>query len=169
MKVRLSLAVAAARVDPDELERFLECLPAAELGPNDQVEIAGTPASVALASTLRDVATHHDRVRLTLHPLGSTPMQLWGFAMARARGEHVGVLDIRAIPVARWRTRILLRADSGFAREDLMAWCEANDVDYLFGLAKNERLLDVVSEALGQAKAAFEVSGQAARRFKGFT
>ena len=67
------------------------------------------------------------------------------------------------------RTRILLRADSGFAREDLMAWCEAGDVDYLFGLAKNERLLDVVSEALGQAKAAFEVSGQAARRFKDFT
>ena len=67
------------------------------------------------------------------------------------------------------RTRILLRADSGFAREDLMAWCEANDVDYLFGLAKNQRLLDVVSEELGQAKAAFEVSGQAARRFKDFT
>src|SRR3982750_620870 len=42
---------------------------------------------------------------------------------------------------ARWpRTRILLRADSGFARDDLMAWCEANGVDFLFGLAKNERL-----------------------------
>jgi hypothetical protein len=35
--------------------------------------------------------------------------------------------------------RILLRADSGFAREDLMAWCEANGVDFLFGLAKNLR------------------------------
>ena len=33
---------------------------------------------------------------------------------------------------ARWpRTRILLRADSGFAREDLMAWCEANGVDFV--------------------------------------
>src|SRR5690606_38817699 len=30
--------------------------------------------------------------------------------------------------------RILLRGDSGFARERLMAWCEANRVDYLFGL-----------------------------------
>jgi hypothetical protein len=40
---------------------------------------------------------------------------------------------------ARWpRTRILLRADSGFARDDLMAWCEANGVDFLFGLAQNE-------------------------------
>ena len=37
----------------------------------------------------------------------------------------------------RWpRTRILLRGDSGFAREALMAWCEANRVDYLFGLAQ---------------------------------
>src|SRR6476469_9014319 len=41
----------------------------------------------------------------------------------------------------RWpRTRILLRGDSGFAREALMAWCEANRVDFLFGLARNERL-----------------------------
>jgi hypothetical protein len=43
---------------------------------------------------------------------------------------------------ARWpTTRIMFRADSGFAREDLMAWCEANGVDFLFGLAKNERLI----------------------------
>ena len=39
---------------------------------------------------------------------------------------------------ARWpRTRILLRADSGFAREALMAWCEENRVDFVFGLARN--------------------------------
>ena len=35
--------------------------------------------------------------------------------------------------------RIVLRADSGFAREPLMAWCEDNGVDYVFGLARNER------------------------------
>src|SRR6201991_2227325 len=45
----------------------------------------------------------------------------------------------------RWpRTRILLRGDSGFAREALMAWCEANRVDYLFGLARNARLEEMV-------------------------
>src|SRR5712672_2614960 len=38
------------------------------------------------------------------------------------------------------RVRILVRADSGFARDELMAWCEANGVDFLFGLAKNDRL-----------------------------
>jgi len=38
----------------------------------------------------------------------------------------------------------MLRADSGFAREPLMAWCEANRVDYLFGLARNTRLVDQI-------------------------
>ena len=46
------------------------------------------------------------------------------------------------------RTRILLRADSGFAREDLMAWCEANGVDFLFGLAGNERLVAEIATEL---------------------
>ena len=50
---------------------------------------------------------------------------------------------------ARWpRTRILLRADSGFAREDLMAWCEANGIDFLFGLAQNERLIAEIKTEL---------------------
>src|SRR5271165_1320476 len=43
----------------------------------------------------------------------------------------------------RWPlVRILVRADSGFAREELIAWCEANRVDYVFGLARNARLAD---------------------------
>ena len=40
------------------------------------------------------------------------------------------------------QVKILLRADSGFAREELMGWCEHNQVDYLFGLARNCRLQD---------------------------
>ena len=47
---------------------------------------------------------------------------------------------------ARWpRVKILLRADSGFARDELMAWCEANGVDYVFGLARNERLVGAIA------------------------
>src|SRR6201995_4658729 len=43
---------------------------------------------------------------------------------------------------ARWpQTRIILRADSGFCRDNLMTWAEANTVDYLFGLARNKRLV----------------------------
>ena len=70
----------------------------------------------------------------------------------------------------RWpRTRILLRADSGFCREDLMAWCEANRVDYLFGLARNTRLVAEISAELAAARAESEHSGKPARRFRGFT
>jgi hypothetical protein len=70
----------------------------------------------------------------------------------------------------RWpRTRILLRADSGFCREDLMAWCEANRVDYLFGLARNTRLVAEISTELAAARAESEQSGKPARRFRDFT
>ena len=49
----------------------------------------------------------------------------------------------------RWpRTRILLRGDPGFAREVLMAWCEANRVDFLFGLARNARLEETVKSEI---------------------
>ena len=62
-------------------------------------------------------------------------------AIEAAAGAIEEVARVVAHIRGRWpRVRILLRADSGFAREDLMAWCEAHGVDFLFGLAKNERL-----------------------------
>jgi hypothetical protein len=67
------------------------------------------------------------------------------------------------------RTRILLRGDSGFAREALMAWCEANRVDFLFGLARNERLEAAIQPELMQASLDSVRTGRAARRFKDFT
>ena len=70
---------------------------------------------------------------------------------------------------ARWpHVRILLRADSGFAREALMAWCEENRVDYVFGLARNKRLAAMIEQELAAAQAASDKSGQPARRFKDF-
>ena len=70
---------------------------------------------------------------------------------------------------ARWpRVRILLRADSGFCRETLMAWCEANRVDYVFGLARNERLAAEIEAEMVAARAAAEAAGKSARRFKDF-
>jgi hypothetical protein len=67
----------------------------------------------------------------------------------------------------RWpAVRILLRGDSGFCREQIMSWCEAHGIDYVLGLAKNSRLKVLVADALAQAKAAYEASGQAARVFK---
>ena len=69
----------------------------------------------------------------------------------------------------RWpRVRILLRADSGFAREELMSWCEANRVDYLFGLARNARLVAMIGAELAEAAAESATTGKPARRFKDF-
>jgi hypothetical protein len=69
----------------------------------------------------------------------------------------------------RWpRVRILLRADSGFAREELMSWCERNGVDYLFGLAKNARLNAAITAELDVARQHSERTGKPARRFKDF-
>lgn len=47
---------------------------------------------------------------------------------------------------------IWLRADSGFARENLMAWCEAHRVEYVFGLARNTRLQEALSDALAAVR-----------------
>jgi hypothetical protein len=64
--------------------------------------------------------------------------------------------------------RIVVRGDSGFCREELMAWCEANRVDYLLGLAKNERLKVEIKKQLEEAKAQYQETGRAARLFKEF-
>jgi hypothetical protein len=67
----------------------------------------------------------------------------------------------------RWPlVRILLRADSGFARDELMAWCEANRVDFLFGLARNKRLVGEIEAELAQAAEESRQTGKPARRFK---
>jgi hypothetical protein len=63
---------------------------------------------------------------------------------------------------------IVVRGDSGFCREHLMAWCEAHGVDFILGLAKNKRLERIVGKELYQAKEQFEATGKAARLFKDF-
>jgi hypothetical protein len=65
--------------------------------------------------------------------------------------------------------QIVLRGDSGFCREHLMRWCEGHSVDYLFGLAKNRRLLRILGGELQQAKELFAQTKQPARVFKDFT
>jgi Transposase DDE domain group 1 len=62
--------------------------------------------------------------------------------------------------------KIILRADSGFCREELMNWCEQKGVDYVLGLARNRRLEAMLAEALAEAKQRHEETGQAARVFR---
>ena len=72
---------------------------------------------------------------------------------------------------AQWpHVRIILRADSGFARDEIMSWCESQDppVHYVFGLAKNSRLSAQIEQELSQAQERWERTGQASRVFKDF-
>ena len=70
---------------------------------------------------------------------------------------------------ARWpKVRILLRADSGFCREELMAWCESHRVDYVFGFARNERLRRKIAGAMREAKREHQGTAKPARVFAEF-
>jgi hypothetical protein len=76
------------------------------------------------------------------------------------------VVQIRAA----WpEVRITVRGDSGFCREELMAWCETQGVDYVLGLAKNSRLTAEIAAELAQAAEQYQRTGQAARIFKEFS
>ena len=64
--------------------------------------------------------------------------------------------------------RIVLRGDGGFCREQLMAWCEREKLDYLFGLAQNARLKKQIKAQMAQAQAQYEQTKVAARVFTEF-
>lgn len=84
-----------------------------------------------------------------------------GAAGCREEVERI-VARIRQV----WtQTRIIVRGDSGFCREDLMSWCETHKVDYVLGLAKNARLTNFIAEERKRVKAQYEETGQATRLF----
>jgi hypothetical protein len=61
--------------------------------------------------------------------------------------------------------KIVIRADSGFCREEILRWCEDNGVDYVIGLAKNTRLAAAIAAELDQVRERFEATKQPAREF----
>jgi Transposase DDE domain group 1 len=97
--------------------------------------------------------------------------------LARQRRANVAGSDGAVAEIARivaqirheWpRVRIILRADSGFSNDELMGWCEANRVDYVFGLARNRRLEAALVDQLAAAKRLCAASGRPARVFRDF-
>ena len=66
------------------------------------------------------------------------------------------------------KTRIIVRGDGGFCREDLMAWCEGHSVEYVLGVPKNSRLKAIIAEEMAQARSQYEATEQAARVFRDF-
>jgi Transposase DDE domain group 1 len=97
---------------------------------------------------------------------------------ARLRSSNIdasaGVLEeVKRIVTqirAQWpQVEIVLRGDGGFSREAIMSWCEDNRVEYVFGLAKNKRLLKIVGRQLQEAKLKFEETQKSARVFSEFS
>ena len=97
--------------------------------------------------------------------------------LARQRRANVAGSDGAVEEMARiiaqirrkWRwVRIILRGDSGFANDPLMRWCEANRVDYVFGLARNSRLEAALGNQAVEAKRLCIASGRSARVFRDF-
>ena len=86
-------------------------------------------------------------------PAGTVEVLAWLVPLLRSRWPNV---------------RIIVRADSGFARDEIMAWCEEHGVDYVLGLAKNSRLAGELAPELAEAKARSARTGRAARVFKDF-
>jgi hypothetical protein len=64
--------------------------------------------------------------------------------------------------------KIVLRADAGFCRNELMSWCENNQVDYVFGMARNQRLRKIIGAQMHQATEQWQKSGEPARVFSEF-
>jgi hypothetical protein len=61
--------------------------------------------------------------------------------------------------------KVVIRADSGFCREELLRWCEDHGVDYVIGLAKDTRLTAAIAAELEQVRERYEATGQPARAF----
>jgi len=64
--------------------------------------------------------------------------------------------------------QIILRGDSGFCREEIMSWCEFNQVDYCLGLAKNEHLKAEIAPEMLEARGMHQKTGSASRVYKDF-
>lgn len=85
-------------------------------------------------------------------------------------GSVHAVEQIVGLMREKWpETMILIRGDSGFCRDDLMAWCEANAVDYILGMSKNSRLNILVEKAMKKAKRRYAQTGWASRVYRDFS
>jgi len=99
---------------------------------------------------------------------------LWSQLRTADHGAAEGVVSAlqKIVPAVRKRckrARILIRGDSGFGNEELMAWCEGQpQVYYCLGLSKNSRLLELLDGTLADARAAQCLSGGSVRRFTEF-
>jgi len=75
---------------------------------------------------------------------------------------------VKQIRAAWPAVKIVLRGDSGFCRNELMSWCENNEVDFLFGLARNKKLRRIIGQQMHEATVQWNQTGKPARVFSEF-
>lgn len=75
---------------------------------------------------------------------------------------------VQQIRMAWPEVQIIVRGDAGFCRQELMSWCEEQEVDYVFSLARNRRLVKIIGAELWEAQQQWQQSGRAARVFTEF-
>jgi hypothetical protein len=93
--------------------------------------------------------------------------QLRSAAVDPAKGALTDLKRVVSQIRQRWsRVHILVRGDSGFCRDAIMTWCERQGIDYVFGMAKNPRLLTEIETELKAAETESIRTGQMARIFK---
>lgn len=102
------------------------------------------------------------------------PWPVWAQLRTSNRDASDGTVEALAkiVPVIRQRfpeAKIILRADSGFARESIFTWCEDNDLYYVIGLAKNAVLLRELEPTMFRSKADASLRGGHCTYFCDFT
>ena len=75
---------------------------------------------------------------------------------------------IAQIRVAWPEVQIILRGDSGFCRNELMSWCESQGVEFVFGLARNQKLRRIIGAQMHAATQQWQETGTPARVFNEF-
>jgi hypothetical protein len=115
---------------------------------------------------------YHDYCYLPLYIFCGEHLLCARLRMSNIDASADSVVELEPI-VARIRDRwpalkILLRGDGGFCREKLMAWCEREGIDYVFGLAQNDRLRKQIEPQMAQAEQQYKETKAAARVFTEF-
>ena len=86
-----------------------------------------------------------------------------------AFGSRQEIEKIVAQIRAAWPSvKIILRGDSGFCRNELMSWCESQGVDFVFGMARNQKLRKIIGAQMHQATQQWNQTGKPARVFTDF-
>lgn len=142
------------------------------------------PRNVILDFDATDIALHGDQQNKFYHgyyghycylPLYVFAGQWLVSSLLRFAGqdEAADSLDVLTLLVDKiekqWPdTQIVVRADSGFARDRIMDFCEEHGIDYVIGIAKNSRLTEAIEIPLKKAKQRSKESGEKVRRFDEF-